>query len=141
MAYDPQNPFAKILRGELPCFKLYEDDKTLSFMDIMPQSDGHALIIPKEPAVTILELSEASLLACIGVTQRIAKAAQKALDCGGIQVVQLNGPVSGQTVPHVHFHVIPRYETAPLALHAAKLGDMAKIKALSERIVAALATV
>lgn len=138
MAYDPQNPFAKILRGELPCFKLYEDEHTLAFMDIMPQSDGHALIIPKEAAVTILDLSEASAIACIRVTRKIAIAAQKALDCSGIQVVQLNGAEAGQTVPHAHFHVIPRYEKTALTLHAAKMGDMAKIKALADKIVAAL---
>ncbi|WP_428311240.1 HIT family protein [Hydrocarboniphaga sp.] len=138
MAYDPQNPFAKILRGELPCFKLYEDEQTLAFMDIMPQSDGHALIIPKEAAVTILELSEASAMACIGVTRKIAIAVEKALNCSGIQVVQLNGAEAGQTVPHAHFHVIPRYEKSALAIHAAKLGDMDKIRALAEKIVAAL---
>jgi histidine triad (HIT) family protein len=138
MAYDPQNPFAKILRGELPCFKLYEDEHTLAFMDIMPQSDGHALIIPKEAAVTILELSEASTVACIKLTRRIALAVQKAMNCSGIQVVQLNGAEAGQTVPHAHFHVIPRYEKSLLAIHAAKLGDMEKIKGFAERIVAAL---
>jgi histidine triad (HIT) family protein len=138
MSYDPQNPFAKILRGELPCFKLYEDDKTLAFMDIMPQSDGHALIIPKEPAVTLLDLSEESAVAVAKLTRRVAIAAQKALGCAGIQVMQLNGPIAGQTVPHIHFHVIPRYERAELTLHAAKLGDMEKIKALGEKIAAAL---
>jgi histidine triad (HIT) family protein len=138
MAYDPQNPFAKILRGELPCFKLYEDEHTLAFMDIMPQSDGHALIIPKEAAVTILELSEASTLACIRITRKIAIAVEKAMNCSGIQVVQLNGAVAGQTVPHAHFHVIPRYEQTPLAIHAAKMGDPVKIQALAEKIIAAL---
>ncbi|MDB5968842.1 MAG: histidine triad protein [Hydrocarboniphaga sp.] len=138
MTYDPQNPFAKILRGELPCFKLYEDEQTLAFMDIMPQSDGHALIIPKEAAVTILELSEASTMACIRVTRQIALAVHKALNCAGIQVIQANGPVAGQTVPHLHFHVIPRYEKTPLVMHAAKMGDPAKIKAHAEKIIAAL---
>ena len=138
MAYDPQNPFAKILRGELPCFKLYEDEHTLAFMDIMPQSDGHALIIPKEAAVTMLELSEAATVACIKLTRRIVLAADKAMNCGGIQVIQVNGAVAGQTVPHVHFHVIPRYEQTPLTMHAAKMGDPVKIQALAEKIIAAL---
>lgn len=138
MAYDDQNPFAKILRGELPCFKLWEDEHTLSFMDIMPQSDGHALIIPKEPAQTIMALSEASAMACIRTTQRIARAVEKAMQCAGIQVVQLNGPIAGQTVFHAHFHVIPRYVQSPLAMHAAQMGDMQKIKGHAERIVAAL---
>jgi len=138
MAYDTQNPFAKILRGELPCYKLYEDEQTLAFMDIMPQADGHALIIPKEAAVTILELSEASTMACIRITRKIALAVHKALDCNGIQVVQLNGAVAGQTVPHAHFHVIPRYEKTPLAIHAAALGDPVKIQQFAQRIIAAL---
>ncbi len=138
MSYDASNPFAKILRGELPCFKLFEDEQTLSFMDIMPQADGHCLIIPKEPAETILQLSEASMVACIRTTHRIAHAVQKAMNCGGIQLIQFNGAIAGQTVHHVHFHVIPRYEKTPLAIHAAQLGDMDKIKRQAEAIVAAL---
>jgi histidine triad (HIT) family protein len=138
MAYDPQNVFAKILRGELPCFKLYEDGQTLSFMDIMPQSDGHCLIIPKEPAETILELSEASTVAAIRTTRRLALAVKQALGCSGIQIVQANGADAGQTVPHLHFHVIPRYGKTPLTLHAAKMGDAEKIEALAAKIVAAL---
>lgn len=138
-AYDPQNPFAKILRGELPCHRLYEDEHTLAFMDIMPQADGHALIIPKEAAVTITEVSEAAAVACIRVTRRIAIAVQQALGCAGIVVVQFNGAEAGQTVPHLHFHVIPRYEKTPLQIHAAKLGDQQLIAELAGKIRAALA--
>lgn len=134
MAYDPQNPFARILRGELPCFRLHEDELTLAFMDIMPQADGHALVIPKEPAETLMELSEDSALACIRITRRLAQAVERALNAGGVQIMQFNRPLSGQTVPHVHFHVIPRYEQTPLTLHAAKLGDMDKIAKLAEKI-------
>lgn len=107
VSYDQDNIFAKILRGELPCIKLYEDEHTLSFMDIMPQADGHALIISKEPAETLHDLSPEGAAACIHTTQKIAKAVEAALDVPGSLVMQLNGKGAGQTVPHVHFHVVP----------------------------------
>ena len=123
MAYDPQNVFAKILRGELPCIKVHEDELTLAFMDIMPQSDGHALVIPREAAEGILDVSEAGLLACIRLTQRIARAVKTAMDVPGLLIAQTNGAAAGQTVPHLHFHIIPRRPGDPLLLHASTLAD------------------
>lgn len=134
MVYDNNNIFAKILRGELPCIKVFEDDRTLAFMDIMPQADGHVLIIPKEPAVTLLDLSEEGAVAAIRTTRRIAIAVKKALGVEGIHVAQLNGAAAGQTVPHIHFHVIPHAAGTVLRMHAAERADENSLKAMAERI-------
>lgn len=137
MAYDDQNIFAKILRAELPAIKLYEDDQVLAFMDIMPQADGHALVIPKTPAVTLLDLPPEAAAYTIQIVQKIAKAMETALNLDGIVLMQLSGAAAGQTVPHVHFHLIPT-NVHQLGKHAAQLGDQDKIKALAEKIKAAL---
>lgn len=129
MAYDPTNIFARILRGEIPCHKVYEDDHTLAFMDIMPQVDGHTLIIPKAEGENIFDLPPEALSATILTTQRIAKAVKKAFDAPGIMVVQLNGAAAGQSVFHLHFHVAPRHEGRDLSLHA---GAMAEPELLAE---------
>ena len=107
MAYDDQNIFARILRGELPAIKVYEDEQVLAFMDIMPQADGHTLVIPKSPAVTLLDLDPQVAAYTIQVVQKVAKAMEKALGLDGIVLMQLSGAAAGQTVPHVHFHLIP----------------------------------
>lgn len=138
MSYDPQNIFAKILRGELPCIKLYEDEQTLSFMDIMPQTDGHALIIPKEAAAMIFDLSPASLTATILITQKIAKAVRKAFDVPGVWILQTNGKAAMQSVPHLHFHVIPRREGDNMRLHAMVKEDPEKLQRFAAQIIAAL---
>lgn len=138
MSYDPQNVFAKILRGELPCLKIHEDEHTLSFMDIMPQSDGHVLVIPKEPAETLLELSEQAAVACIRVVHRLAPVLKQAMDSDGVMIMQLNGAGAGQTVPHVHFHVIPRYSGRPMQLHAARPEAPDRLAAFAEKILAVL---
>ena len=137
MAYDDQNIFARILRGELPAIKIYEDDQVLAFMDIMPQADGHALVIPKTPAITLLDLPADAAAYTIQVVQKIAKAIETALDAKGIVLMQLSGVAAGQTVPHVHFHLIPS-SVHELGRHAAKMGDQEKIKALDEKIKAVL---
>lgn len=137
MAYDDQNIFAKILRGDIPCIKVYEDDKTLAFMDIMPQSDGHTLVIPKEPAETLLDLSPESAAYTINIVQKVGKAIQKALGSDGIVLMQLNGSKAGQTVPHIHFHLIPS-SIHELGRHASQMGDQEKIKQLAEKIRAEL---
>ncbi|MDV5212241.1 HIT family protein, partial [Acinetobacter baumannii] len=129
--------FAKILRGELPAIKLYEDDQVLAFMDIMPQADGHALVIPKTPAVTLLDLPPEAAAYTIQIVQKIAKAMETALNLDGIVLMQLSGAAAGQTVPHVHFHLIPT-NVHQLGKHAAQLGDQDKIKDLAEKIKAAL---
>lgn len=137
MAYDDQNIFARILRGELPAIKVYEDDQVLAFMDIMPQADGHTLVIPKSPAVTLLDLEPTVAAYTIQIVQKVAKAMEKALNAQGIVLMQLSGAAAGQTVPHVHFHLIPS-SVHELGQHAATMGDQDKIKALAEKIKAAL---
>ncbi len=138
MAYDSQNIFAKIIRGEAPCFKVYEDAHTLAFMDIMPQAEGHTLVIPKEPAENIFDLSPEGAAALIRTTQKIATALRKVTGAPGVMLAQLNGAAAGQTVFHIHFHVIPRTGGIDLALHARDKADFTKLKALAERIAAAI---
>ena len=137
MAYDDQNIFARIIRSELPAIKVYEDDQVLAFMDIMPQAEGHTLVIPKTPAVTLLDLPAEAAAYSIQIVQKIAKAIEKALNAEGIVLMQLSGAAAGQTVPHVHFHLIPS-SVHQLGRHAAEIGDQEKIKAIAERIRAAL---
>lgn len=139
MTYDPHNPFARILRGELPCIKVHEDERTLAIMDIMPQAPGHVLVLPKEPAAELFELSEEGAAACIRAVQKVAGAVKRALGAPGIMVAQLNGSAAGQTVPHVHFHIIPRSVAAPLVPHATVPADMEQLREIAARIVAAMA--
>ena len=138
MAYDTNNIFAKILRGEIPCIKLFEDEHTLAFMDIMPQAEGHALVIPKEPATTLFELSDAAAAACLATVRRIGNAQKKALGADGIVLMQLNGEAAGQTVPHFHIHTIPGSIGDLRRPHASVMGDMAHLQAVAEKIRAAL---
>ncbi len=134
MSYDNNNPFARILRGELPCVKVAEDDATLAIMDLMPQADGHVLVIPKEPAAQIFELSGDAAAAGIRMTQRVAAAVRAALGPDGVFIGQFNGAAAGQTVPHVHFHVIPRWEGVELRLHARDIADAAALESVAQRI-------
>jgi histidine triad (HIT) family protein len=138
MAYDSSNVFARILRGEIPAHKVYEDAHTLAFMDVMPQADGHTLVIPKAPAENLFDLSPEALTATILATQKVARAVRKAFDSPGILVAQLNGRGAGQSVFHIHFHVVPRREGVDLRFHSR---DMADAKVLAEhaaRVRAAL---
>ena len=137
MAYDDQNIFAKILRGEIPAIKVYEDEKTLAFMDIMPQADGHTLVIPKSPAITLIDLNPEDAAYTIQIVQKVARAIEKALDRKGIVLMQLSGEEAGQTVPHIHFHLIPS-SVHQLGKHASTMGDQAHIQALAEKIKVAL---
>jgi histidine triad (HIT) family protein len=134
MSYDPNNVFAKVLRGELPCAKIHEDTHTLALMDIMPSAEGHALVIPKEPAETILDLSPEAASHLIVTTQRVARAVKRALACPGLMLVQLNGSAAGQSIPHVHVHVLPRAHGLDLSLHGRAQADFAKLEALAKRI-------
>jgi len=134
MSYDNNNPFARILRGELPCVKVAEDDATLAIMDLMPQADGHVLVIPKEPAAQIFQLSGDAAAAGIRMTQRVAAAVRAALGPDGVFIGQFNGAAAGQTVPHVHFHVIPRWEGVELRLHARDIADAAALESIAQRI-------
>ncbi len=136
MAYDDQNIFARIIRGELPAIKVYEDEQVLAFMDIMPQADGHTLVIPKTPAVTLLDLPVDAAAYTIQIVQKVAQAMEKALEVEGIVLMQLSGKSAGQTVPHVHFHLIPS-SVHELGKHAAQMGDQDKIQQLAEKIKAA----
>src|SRR2546423_1607168 len=138
MPYDRANVFAKILRGEIPSVKVYEDNATLAFMDVMPQADGHTLVIPKEQAEDLLSLSPGGAAALIATTQKVARAVKKGLGVTGIMVAQLNGAPAGQSVFHVHFHIIPRSGGADFTLHAREMEKPEKLRALAEKIKAAL---
>ena len=136
--YDTRNPFARILRGELPSIRVYEDEATIAIMDIMPQADGHVLVIPKEAAAEIFELSEESAAACIRTTKRVAAAVKAAMGAPGIMIGQFNGSAAGQTVAHVHIHIVPRHADIPLKPHAGVPADTGRLRELADRIVAAL---
>lgn len=135
--YNPQNIFAKILRGELPAIKVYEDERTLAFMDIMPQADGHTLVIPKTSAMTLLDIPADDLAYTMQIVQKVAQAMKKALAVEGIVLMQLSGEQAGQTVPHIHFHLIPT-SVHELGKHGSQMGDQEKIKAFAEKIKAEL---
>ncbi|MGH1578998.1 HIT family protein [Planktotalea sp.] len=137
MSYDPDNIFAKILRGEIPSFKVYEDDETYCFMDIMPRSDGHCLVIPKTPCRNILDASEAQLAACMATVKKVANAAKTAFGADGITLQQFSETAGGQEVFHLHFHVHPRHEGVSLRAPGV-MGDMEQIKAHAEAISAAI---
>jgi len=139
MSYDPNNIFAKILRGEIPAVKVYEDKATLAFMDIFPQSKGHLLVIPNSPAQDILDCPPDVAANLIRVTQKLAKAADKALKPDGIVIMQFNRATAGQTVFHVHFHIVPRYEGVPMKGHGhAPQAEKAALEELAAKIKAAL---
>jgi histidine triad (HIT) family protein len=138
MPYDPNNIFAKIIRGEAPAFKVYEDAHTLAFMDVMPQAEGHTLVIPKESAVDIFDLSPEGAAALIKTTQRVAVAVKQAMNAPGVMLAQLSGAAAGQTVFHIHFHVIPRASGLDLKLHAREMADFEKLKVLAAKIAAAV---
>jgi histidine triad (HIT) family protein len=138
-AYDPDNIFAKIITGAIPSHKVYEDADVLVMMDIFPQSRGHALVIPKAPSRNLLDADPAALGKAIAVVQRVAKAAQAALKPDGIRVVQFNEAPAGQSVFHLHFHVIPIYEGAELRGHGGGgRADDAELAELAKAIAAQL---
>ena len=138
MAYDNNNIFAKILRGEIPSVKVFEDSKTLAFMDVMPEADGHVLVIPKEPAQDMLDLSPEGLTAMMATVQRIAKAADKALAPDGILIKQYNRAAAGQSVFHIHFHIVPRWEGLAVAPHGKSMVDAARLEPIAAKIRSAL---
>jgi histidine triad (HIT) family protein len=113
-AYDTNNVFAKILRGEFPCHKVYEDDKAIAFLDIMPRAPGHALVLPKAAARNLLDIDPADLAHVHQVAQKVAKAAMKVFSADGITIQQFNEPAGGQVVFHLHVHVVPRHEGVPM---------------------------
>ncbi len=137
-AYDDNNIFARILRGEIPAHKVYEDDATIVIMDAMPQSKGHALVIPKQKSRNLIDASPAALAAALSAAQKIAKASMKAFAADGVMLVQYNEAPAGQSVFHLHFHVIPRYEGAPLKGHGGPMEENAVLAAHAAAIKSAL---
>ena len=138
MPYDENNIFAKIIRSEIPCHRVYEDEAVLSFMDIMPRSPGHLLVIPKAPARNLLDIEPEVLATLIRQTQRIAKAAVAALGADGLTLQQFSEPAGGQEVFHIHFHVLPRWDGVRITPHPAPKGDMAELADQAAKIRAAL---
>jgi histidine triad (HIT) family protein len=138
MAYDQSNIFAKILRGEIPAVKIYEDDRTLAFMDVMPEAEGHVLVVPKEAAEDILSLSPEGLSAMMATVQKVARATDKALVPDGILLKQYNRAAAGQSVFHVHFHIVPRWEGVPMAPHGKVMVEAARLEPIAAKIRSAL---
>ena len=137
-SYDDQNIFAKILRGDMPCTKVYEDDKTLAFMDIMPRADGHVLVIPKAPSRNILDAAPADLAAVMATAQKIGRAQMKAFGADGLTIQQFSESAGGQVVFHLHVHVMPRFDGVSLRPHTGEMADMTALKEMAEKIIAAL---
>ena len=129
MTYDPSNIFAKILRGEIPSHRVYEDDAVVAFMDVMPQGPGHTLVVPKAPSRNLLDADPATLGPLFTTVQKVALAVEKAFGADGVTILQFNEPASGQTVYHLHVHVIPRFEGVALKPHT---GQMEKPEVLAE---------
>lgn len=138
MAYDNDNIFAKILRGEAPAFKVYEDDFSLAFMDVMPQVAGHTLVIPKDPTEDIFNADSIILGHTVATVQKVGVAVKRAFDVPGVMLAQLNGKAAGQTVFHLHFHILPRAGGVDLQMHAGAMADFAELEAHAQRIKAAL---
>jgi histidine triad (HIT) family protein len=137
--YDDANIFARLLRGEIPTAKITEDDHTFAFMDAFPQARGHCLVISKwSKARNILEIEPEALEQVMTTVQRVSRAMVKALNPDGFVVNQYNGAPAGQTIFHLHVHIIPRWQDAPLGRHAGNMGDAAELKALAAQIAAEL---
>ncbi|MHA6288435.1 HIT family protein [Maricaulis sp. CAU 1757] len=139
-SYDPDNILAKILRGEIPCVKVYEDEQVLAIMDLYPQAPGHVLVIPREPARNLLEMTDGALQAAMVRVKRLARAVRKALQPDGLVVTQFNGSPAGQTIFHVHFHIIPRRDGEELGRHAGGQADPEALAELAKRISAQIET-
>ena len=137
-AYDDQNVFAKILRGELPCHKVYEDDKTLVIMDIMPRGDGHVLVVPKTASRNIFDIAEADLFAVMVTVKKTAKAVVEAFGADGTTIQQFSEPAGGQVVFHTHVHVIPRFNDVKLRPHTGDMADNDVLAAQAEKIRAVM---
>jgi len=138
MSYDPNNIFAKILRGEIPCHKVYEDGATLAFMDVMPQVDGHVLVVPKAPSRNLLDADPKTFGPLMRTVQKVAIAAKAAFAAEGILVKLYNEPAAGQTVFHLHVHVLPRHAGVDLRPHTGEMVDPAMLAKHAGMIRAAL---
>jgi histidine triad (HIT) family protein len=138
MTYDDNNVFAKILRGELPCHKVYETDRVLAFMDVMPRGDGHLLVIPKAKARNILDIEPDDLAELARAVQIVGRAAKSALSADGLTIQQFNESAGGQVVFHIHFHVIPRFEGVPMKPHTGQMENPEVLAQMATRIRTAL---
>jgi histidine triad (HIT) family protein len=139
LSYDSNNIFAKILKGEIPSYRVYEDEHTVAFMDVMPQSAGHTLVVPKQPSRNLFDADPETLKHLITVVQKVANAAKVAFDADGVYIAQFNEPAAGQTVFHLHFHIIPRNEGVALKPHGGKMEDGAVLAANAQKIIEAMA--
>lgn len=137
--YDSSNIFAKILRGEMPCHKVYENDNTMAFMDIMPRGDGHCLVIPKSPARNLLDADTQDIAHVMATVQRLSRGVMKAFDADGITIQQFNEPAGGQIVFHLHVHVIPRFDGVELKPHTGTMEDQDVLKENADKIRRAMA--
>lgn len=137
-AYDPNNIFAKILRGELPCYKIYEDDRSFAFLDIMPRAPGHTLVLPKSPARNLLDVDADDLAHVHKVAQKIARAGMVAFGADGVTIQQFNESAGGQVVFHLHVHVIPRKEGVAMKPPASEKEKPEALAAHAQQLVAAL---
>ena len=136
--YDDSNIFRKILRGEIPAAKVFEDDVAVAFMDVMPQGEGHTLVVPKARARTLLDISPDDLAALIVRVQKVGRAVKAAFDADGLTLFQFNEPAGGQTVFHLHFHLVPRFDGVELRRHEGGMADSALLKEHATRIAAHL---
>jgi histidine triad (HIT) family protein len=136
--YDPNNIFARILRGELPAHKVYEDERSFAFLDIMPQATGHTLVIPKAPSRNILDAAPDDVAYVVKIAQKIAKAAMPVFAADGVTIIQFNEPASGQTVYHLHVHVIPRKDGVPLRPHGSYKEEQNVLAEQAVKLAAAL---
>ncbi len=136
--YDDQNVFARILRGEIPAHKVFEDDGFVVIMDAMPQAPGHCLVIPKAPSRNLLDADDAVLAKAVVLVRKVARAAKTAFAADGINIMQYNEPAAGQTVFHLHFHVIPRHADVPLKPHTGQMAPAGELAASAGKLKAAL---
>jgi histidine triad (HIT) family protein len=137
-AYDDTNIFARILRGEIPSTRVYEDDDIIAFMDVMPQGSGHTLVVPRAPSRNLLDADPKTFGPLMAAVQKVARAVKQAFGADGVTIMQFNEPASGQTVYHLHIHVIPRFDGVPLKPHSGKMEDPEVLKANAAKIRAAL---
>jgi histidine triad (HIT) family protein len=137
-SYDPNNIFAKILRGELPAYKVYEDDRTVAFLDIMPQATGHTLVIPKAPSRNAFDAAPDDLAYVVKIAQKIAKVAMSVFSADGFTLIQFNEPAAGQTVFHLHVHIIPRQDGVPLKPHGTYKEEPSVLAEQAAKLAAAL---
>ncbi len=140
MTYDPNNIFAKIIRGEIPCHKIFEDEHTLAFMDVMPQVVGHCLVVPKIGSRNLLDAEPAVLVQVMATVQKVSRAAMTAFDADGVQVRQYNEAAAGQTVFHLHFHVLPLRDGVPIKPHAVETAEHSVLAKQAEMIRARIST-